>query len=120
MGTHALPVDLLDNYFVERGGVKPHLGPWPLTCNLLAYRGGGGVTLLRPCVSPGACPQGHVPRGVSPGACPQGRVHRACPQGVSPGACPQGRTGARRGIASKTPGKCLFLTVDPFVTCIHS
>ena len=56
MGTHALPVDLLDNYFVERGGgVKPHLGTWPLTCNLLAYRGGGpggrgGVTLLRPYV----------------------------------------------------------------------
>ena len=94
MGTHALPVDLLDNYFVERGGgVKPHLGPWPLTCNLLAYRGGGVVS--RSCAP--ACPQGRVPRGMSPGACPQGRVprgvstgrvHRACPQGrrVSPGA----------------------------------
>ena len=37
----------------------------------------------------------------------EGRV----PRGVSPGACPQGRTGARRGVALKTPGKCLFSTV---------
>ena len=92
MGTHALPVDLLDNYFVERGGgVKPHLGPWPLTCNLLAYRGGGWCHAPAPLrvprgVSPGACPQGRVPRGVSPGACPQGVSTGRVPRGVSPGA----------------------------------
>ena len=27
MGTHALPVDLLDNYFVERGGGQTPLRP---------------------------------------------------------------------------------------------
>ena len=36
-----------------------------------------------------------------PGLLDEGRV----PRGV------QGRTGARRGVASKTPGKCLFSTV---------
>ena len=62
--------------------------------------GGGGVS--RPCASLRA-----------PTPLCQNRV--CLTRGVSPGACPQGRTGARRGVASKTPGKCLFSTVyDPF------
>ena len=58
----------------------------------------GGVS--RPCApvsKPGLLDEGRVPRGV------QGRA------GARRGA--QGRAGARRGVASKTPGKCLFLTV---------
>ena len=60
-----------------------------LSCQKLTFGGGchAPARPYAPVSKLGLLDEGRVPRGV------------------------QGRTGARRGVASKTPGKCLFLTV---------